>query len=121
MFDVVAPLNTEGDTAERIAAEEAAGNASAPLVSGALVLQLGPLLSVCLAVRALEEHRRSLAVEARQPYELPLLLCNEELCKLASLLLLVALACRVRINRLYQLPRLECGCCIALLYCYLRL
>ena len=76
MLDVIAPLDTEGDTAEGIAAKEAACYACTPLVSCALMLKLRPLLSVSLAMRALEEHCSPLPIQPRKPYELPLLLSD---------------------------------------------
>lgn len=74
MLNVVAPLDAEGDTANGIAAKETASDAHAPLVSCAFILKPSSLLSFILTMRAFKEHGLSLPKEARNSYELPLLL-----------------------------------------------
>ena len=88
MFDVIASLDAEGHTAERITPKEATCDASAPLVSGTFMLQLSPLFSISFAVRTLEEHCRALSVKSRQSNELSLLFSNQELGELPSFLFL---------------------------------
>ena len=79
MLHVVAPLYAEGYTTYRIAPEEAACDAHAPLITRALILQAGALLPLVFTMRTLEEHRAPFAKESRNSYEFSLLLCKKEL------------------------------------------
>ena len=56
MLYIVTTFYAKGHATERIAANEAESYAYTPLIASAFVLEAGPLLTIGLAVRALEKH-----------------------------------------------------------------
>ncbi len=72
MLDIVTPFNAEWYAAYRVATEETASYAHAPLIPCAFILQLRSLLSFILAVRTFEEHRCAFAKKSRHTNELSL-------------------------------------------------
>jgi hypothetical protein len=84
MFDIIAPLYTEWNTTERITTEKTKDYACTPLISSTFILKFCTLLFIVFAIRALESHLPSLAIESGQTHEFTLLLSYQKLRKLAS-------------------------------------